>query len=159
MGGTTTAHKLSQDPNANLDYRADFRSHCVRVREPGLTYANNVRIEPMVATGFQYNATIGGTTAREEPRWTRVVGQTVKDGSITWTCEVPNGAAIQRTLTAATWTGEGLTISSPVNDQTSSRVFIGGGVEGQIYEVACEATFSDGSKDVRVFDLAVERVA
>jgi hypothetical protein len=152
-----TRPRLTQDPEANLDYRADFRSHCVRSREAGIEYASNTRVE--VSTGFQYNATIGGTTAREEPRWTRVVGQTVKDGSITWTCEVPNGAAIQRTLTAATWTGEGLTISSPVNDQTSSRVFIGGGVEGQIYEVACEATFSDGSKDVRVFDLAVERVA
>ena len=146
---------IIQDPEAKLDYVADFRLHCARRREPETGYQSGTRVE--ASTGFQYNASAAGTTAVEQPRWPKTAGQTVKDGSVTWTCEVPNGAGLQRTLSSVVWTGDTVTIGTPANDTTSSTVFISGGVEGQSYEIACEGTFSDGSVEVRAFTLSVER--
>jgi hypothetical protein len=147
----------SQDPQDELDYTADFRAHCVRYREPGVDYNLGTAVEPVSATGFQYRATVAGRTAAKEPRWPTTAGQTVRDGSVVWTCEAPTGDSIERTIANAQWTGSGLTISTPTNSPTASRAFISGGILGQSYTVTIAGTFSDATVKALTFTLKIER--
>ena len=45
---------------------------------------------PLVGTGngYYYECTTAGTTGATEPTWTIIVGTTVVDGSVTWTCRL-----------------------------------------------------------------------
>jgi len=53
----------------------------------GLTaYGLGVFVRPTVENGFRYEATTAGTTAAGEPAWPLVLGNTVVDGTVTWTC-------------------------------------------------------------------------
>jgi hypothetical protein len=147
----------SQDPQDILLYEANFRPHCVRYRLDNAFYSTGVVVEPLVGTGFQYKATVGGWSGTAEPRWPKTAGQTLKDGAITWTCETRNGDSLERSMTGATWTGTGLTIGTPTNDTTSSKALISGGVLGQSYEVSVVATFNDTSRKTVAFTLKIER--
>ena len=149
--------RKSQDPEEALDYKAQFLGHCVRFREGNTAYGLGAVVEPLAGTGFQYRATTGGRTAKAEPRWPKTAGQTVTDGSVVWTCEAPDGASLQRTLTSASWAAAGLTLGAPANDSTASVATISGGILGQTYEVVIEGVFSDGTEKVILFDLAIER--
>ena len=46
------------------------------------------RRRPTVANGYIYTATVAGTTGVPEPTWPTTVGNTVVDGTVTWTCGV-----------------------------------------------------------------------
>ncbi|MDA8104658.1 MAG: hypothetical protein M0Z71_04695 [Nitrospiraceae bacterium] len=48
---------------------------------------NNL-VTPTVANGFYYKCTVAGTTGASQPAWPTVEGQTVVDGTVTWTCMV-----------------------------------------------------------------------
>lgn len=155
---TESRQALRKDPSAELDYTADFRRHCTRYRDPDTDYSVNVRVQPRKPTGLQYNATTGGRTGAMEPRWPTTVGGTVTDGSVVWTAEAISSASLKRTLSSATWTvTSGIVAGTPTNTSIDSTVLISGGTNGQTYQVACVGAFSDGTDDVAVFDLVVER--
>ena len=48
----------------------------------------NGQIQPTVANGYYYKATVAGTTSGStQPTWPTTVGGTVVDGTVTWTCD------------------------------------------------------------------------
>lgn len=46
---------------------------------------NETRL-PTTKNGYKYTATVAGTTAGSEPTWPTVIGNTVVDNTVTWTC-------------------------------------------------------------------------
>lgn len=50
-------------------------------------------VNPTVANGFFFVATVAGTSAATQPVWPTVVGNTVVDGTVTWMCQavIPAG--------------------------------------------------------------------
>ena len=52
-------------------------------------YSLDDLVSPTTPNGYRYKATVAGTSAASEPTWPTTVGQTVVDGTVTWTCEKP----------------------------------------------------------------------
>lgn len=67
---------------------------CANHWATGVSTANGTVRTPTVPTGFSYVSS-GGThnTGPTEPIWPTVVGGTVADGSLTWTCQQPTPPA------------------------------------------------------------------
>lgn len=56
-------------------------------------YSLGDRVVPTSSNGFYYECTTAGTSAGTEPTWPTTIGNTVVDGTVTWTCfggETPN---------------------------------------------------------------------
>jgi hypothetical protein len=72
-------------------------------RANSTAYALGDVVRPATGNGFLYRATTAGTTAGSIPTYPTVLGQTVVDGGVTWTCY---GLAITVFTSAnpATWT-------------------------------------------------------
>ena len=51
------------------------------------TYLTGNSIVPTVSNGFRYECTVAGDSGEIEPSWLVEVGQTVVDGTVTWTCQ------------------------------------------------------------------------
>jgi hypothetical protein len=49
-------------------------------------YTTGKRVKPTVSNNFFYEATTGGTSSGTQPTWPTVEGNTVVDGTVTWTC-------------------------------------------------------------------------
>jgi hypothetical protein len=49
-------------------------------------YALNAYVVPVTSNGFYYKATAAGTSGGTIPTFPTVIGQTVTDGTVTWTC-------------------------------------------------------------------------
>lgn len=55
-------------------------------RAASTAYALGDVVRPAAANGFLYRATTAGSTAAGLPAYPTVIGQTVVDGGVTWTC-------------------------------------------------------------------------
>lgn len=49
-------------------------------------YALGDAVRPVTRNGYVYECTAAGTTGSSEPTWPTTPGNTVVDGSVTWTC-------------------------------------------------------------------------
>jgi hypothetical protein len=47
-------------------------------------------VKPTVQNGFWYKCTVAGTSGGVEPTWPTTAGNTVVDGTVTWTCVLAN---------------------------------------------------------------------
>lgn len=61
----------------------------------GITVTSGDMVRPTTRNGLWYIATAGGTTAGGEPTWPTVIGSTVVDNGVTWTCVGPLGRGAQ----------------------------------------------------------------
>lgn len=69
-------------------------------------YALGVIRCPNTGNGFFYEVTVAGTSAATEPVWPTVVGNTVTDGTVTWTCRLSTvTTAATATCLTANFTG------------------------------------------------------
>lgn len=76
-GGATLASKT-------VTYTAANSWATQRANSTAYTVGDVVR--PATGNGFVYQATTAGTTAGSIPTYPTVIGQTVADGGVTWTC-------------------------------------------------------------------------
>lgn len=70
----------------NTDYWKEISEW--EVEEP---YSLGAYAEPTVLNGYCYEATAGGTSGAAEPEWPTTIGETVVDGTVTWTCRAYGG--------------------------------------------------------------------
>lgn len=77
----------------------------VKVGAPGTVWSattffpNAANTFPTAANGFYFVTDAGGTTGSVEPTWPTIVGATVSDGSVTWTCVGPTAGLVTATIT------------------------------------------------------------
>lgn len=72
-------------------------------RANSTAYAAGDVVRPATGNGFLYMATTAGTTGASIPTYPTVIGQTVVDGGVTWTC-YGRAITVFQCTTAPTWT-------------------------------------------------------
>ncbi len=115
-------------------------------------YALYQTTEPATRNGYRYRCTVAGTSGSSPPTWPTTIGNTVVDGTVTWTCvsKIPESAwddvlsGLQTDLTALATLGSELTasISTLFSDSPRSFDYLGTApVEGTSYTgVATDGT-------------------
>lgn len=71
-------------------------------RAASTPYALGDVVRPVAANGFLYRATTAGTSAAGLPTYPTVLGQTVVDGGVTWTCYA-TGIVVWTWTTPPSW--------------------------------------------------------
>jgi len=72
------------------NYTEAIQSSSGAVAWQGTTAKNlNDKVTPVTPNGYYYLCTTAGTTGGSEPTWPTTDGQTVADGTVTWTCKKP----------------------------------------------------------------------
>lgn len=152
-----------QHPSAVLPVVFDFATrHLAQYWQPGASVDLSFRVRPRNANGFEYECTSAGQTraADREPTWPLVPGQTVVDGSVTWTCRLLSTASLSGTVQSVTWTADsGITLSGQSLQGQAARAFVGGGTDGQTYRITATATCSDGTTPVGEVFVLVTKAA
>jgi hypothetical protein len=91
-------------PGAKLPHGFDFTPFIARWREPGQEYSTGAMVRVAGVRGLQYEATTGGQTGDRPVMWPTTIGNTVQDGSVTWTCRAVDATSLLTTVASATWT-------------------------------------------------------
>lgn len=128
--------RFEKHPSEVKDYSLDLADFLAVKWQPDRAYVATNFVRPMIANGFEYEATTGGRSGRREPTWPIVAAQTVADGSAVWTARVP-GIAGQDTITGVPgWAAEtGLTVDSSSNTTSTVTGILSGGTDGESYFV------------------------
>jgi hypothetical protein len=105
---------------------------------------------PSIPNGLAYSAS-GGTSGAREPRWPKLLGATVTDGSITWTAIAASTTGLlEVTNPSATSVPTGLTITTPsVEEFRKLRATYQGGSAGGAYDVVWQFTIGGTTRIAR----------
>lgn len=142
----------------------DWSAECAKVRASGEVYEAGECVRPAVATGFELKCTVAGQTADAEPdyRLATAEGETLQDGSVTWTLQKTSEESLRKTITNSAWAVDpsGLTLSGAdtlsTGGEEKTSVYTSGGTADETYRVTNTVTFSDGSIGVAAYDVTVE---
>lgn len=138
-----TFEPVDKDPAESRAVELELFSKCANFWRPNEQYQASEYARPNAATGFAYQ-TSGGLSGLREPRWPTVIGATVTDGSLTWTC-VAAGANGLNAVSGPTAVSNpvGLTISAISVSETSKilATYAGGTVE-QDYDAVFSFTLN-----------------
>lgn len=149
----------AKHPSAALDYAMSFEVDCARLwnKWTQFTAGNRIRVFiPGHASGYEFEASATGRTGGRMPSFPTEVGLSVKDGSLTWVGAAISSASLVRTINGTpTWSGDGLTITSPSLMDLRAVAKIASGIDGQDYPVEVSALTSDGLTIVKTAILPV----
>jgi len=137
-------------PDAELDYAADFEEACARLwsRLTDFSAGERIRIfDGGKAVGFEFEPTTPGRSGVRRPLFPSVIGDTVPDGSVIWTCRALSSASLLRTISGTpAWTvdDDALTISDQSVSGFKAIAKLSGGEDDDDYVVTVTAQTSDG---------------
>lgn len=141
----------AKDPGEAYSVELDCFAICANFWRPNEQYSGGDYVRPNRPTGFAYQAS-GGTSAAADPRWPVVLGLTVVDGSITWTCvaAAANGLNAVSAPSAAS-DPVGLTISGVVVSETTKilATYAIGGITGRDYTAVYTFTLNGQTRIAR----------
>jgi hypothetical protein len=137
-------------PDATLDYAVDFEEQCARLWARLTDFGAGERIRIFSggkSVGFEFEPTTPGRSGTRTPLFPAVVGETVPDGSIVWTCRALSSASLLRTISGTpTWEvdDDAVTASGETVSGLKAIANLAGGDDGEDYTVTVTATTSDG---------------
>jgi len=142
----------------------NFALHFARKWAPNTPYANGVQIRPSAAfnqTGFGYTSNGGVSGANEPKKWSKILGGTVIDGSITWTAVIMTVDSLLERIDTVTWTvpapltiAEDPFVDTPAEQSTSGH--FGGGVEGTTYDAEVSVLTTENNTYEAILKVEVE---
>lgn len=137
-------------PDEVYDLEFEFRDLLLTAWTPGTQKSVGDFVRPTVPNGKEYEATVVtlpgtiGQTNSNEPTWPIAVGDTVVDGSVTWTCRA-FGTSATDTISSQTATApSGLTLGTPTSSGTVVTVRASAGIDGKDYLVTCQIVTAAG---------------
>lgn len=155
----TPAHQFDVPPKRSYaigEYSVDWSDFLANYWTAGQAYGLGNRVRSRLVKGLEWEATTAGASGTREPRWPTTVGATVSDGSIVWTCRASSNASLRTTIATSTWSADtGVTLSNDTTDGAAAMVYVGGGTDGQSYQVRNRVTFADGTRDEAELTIAV----
>lgn len=142
----SVAPTIRQHPASVLPVMFDFGSRALaNCWESAAEVSPTYRVRPAIPNGYEYEATAGGQTGWKEPIWPKVLGATITDGSVVWTCRAISTQSLSSTVSSVAWSSDsGIVISDEVLQGQLARAMVSGGTDGQTYRITAEATCSDG---------------
>ncbi len=148
----STPANVSQFAGQNLPYIIDVGNAAVVGWNAGISIAANALLRPTNPnqTGFLYkNNGPAGQTGALEPAWSKTVGGTTPDGSLTWTTVAPPAAG-EDSILSVTWTqanppDAALTITLQSFGALTATAYLGAGTSGQIYTINVLVTMVSGA--------------
>jgi len=148
-------------PGASKKYSIDWTPFLELRWRPNRDYVAGTFRRPSISTGFEYECTTGGKTAKREPSWPTAAGVTVTDGQVVWTARATATSA-QDTLATSVWVVDtGPTKVSEAHTAAGiSTVQISGGSDGEQYEAINTITYGTetevGKLLIKVSDKAAD---
>jgi hypothetical protein len=135
-------------PDATLDYAVDFEEECARLwsRLTDFSAGERIRIfDGGKAVGFEFEPTTPGRSGVRRPLFPSVVGDTVPDGSVVWTCRAISAASLLRTVSGTpvweiTDDDGDVTISSETVSGFKAIAHLAGGEDDEDYVFTVSAT-------------------
>lgn len=116
-----------------------------------------IRFPRIRARGLQMRCIGAGVSGFREPLWPRMSGQSLTEGSVTWRAEAITDDSLRTTITSSTWPPVlGLTFTGERNADLRYLIDVGGGSNGQSYEILEQVSFANGERDEGVILLGVE---
>lgn len=133
-----------KDPNTPTEYAIDPRRLAYPMMMRDWPYEEGAVVRAPQHTGWYYECTTPGETGHHYPRLPRADGETVQDGSVTWTAKHPQNALVPIVISVEwiiTPAGE-LTVQSHRIENGILYPTLVGGVDGREYEVTARVTWS-----------------
>lgn len=135
----------SKDPDVSAVYEIDWELELVSQAERSRYFSSGEVVRAQIDTGWYYECTTAGRTSRHYPVWPRSSGETVEDGTVTWTARHPDDASVP-SVSSAVWTvPSGLTLDSQQEQGMVTYITLSGGTDGEDYEVLCRMTPTSGN--------------
>lgn len=135
-----------KDPNVPATYEIDWIQQLVGEAERSADFEVGEVIRAQRDTGWFYECTTAGRTSAHYPtEWPRASAETVRDGSVVWTCRHPSEPTVP-TVDSAAWTvPSGLTLDSQLETRYVTSLTVSGGTDGENYDVLCRMTPTIGN--------------
>lgn len=144
-----------KDPDVPAQYSIDWHDELIGEAFREWAFEEGAFVQAQRDTGFYYECTAAGRTSTNYPNaWPRADGQTVHDGSVTWTCRHPTAANVPAVASVA-WTPNGLTVDSQSETGSVASVVLSGGEDGSDYDVLCRMTPTVGPVRERTITIPV----
>lgn len=139
----------------------DLTAEFARLWLASYPFSSGVRIRPWTdkrKTGLEYESS-GGVTGPKEPRsWPTTIGDTLADGSITWTARAMSYDSLMYRIFAVDYTTpSGITLhEQSFIDQPGAQIVpmeVSGGAEGEVYDIVARVTSSTVGSSTQIRDL------
>lgn len=142
-----------QPVGAILPYGVDWTDRVTQWMLRRTTYAASTATRSRKSPGFNYVSS-GGMTGLVEPTLPQVIGGTVQDGSLIWTCAALDNTSLAATLVSSTWSANpGLAFDDETTNGllTAALIDTTDATDGDDYYAYNVATFSDGRQEKAIF--------